>query len=234
MGTQIARAQVPPPTSDARSPEAAAPEAPKELTGADFAIEAGAVEERLSRIRTEMSLIDVLADVTKALDEVDAQGAAIGESFDALETRRMMSSELNNLRAQLEHLDARTDRQIAKLSDYGAELEALSSQNDEDIELWTGALKRARRHAVPKEVRDRTASILQGLREGRKMLQAKTGEVLAYQSRALDVRDQLHIAQQKVRSLYVPRPTASSSNRSRLSGRLPNAWTIRPCAKATT
>ena len=198
MGTQIARAQVPPPTSDAPGPEATAPEAPKELTGADFAIEAGAVEERLSRIRTEMSLIDVLAEVAKALDEVDASGAELLESFAALETRRMMSSELNNLRAQLEYLDARTDRQIAKLSNYGAELEALSSQNDEDIELWTAALKRARRRSVPKEVRDRTASILQGLREGGKMLQAKTGEVLAYQSRALDVRDELRIAQQKV------------------------------------
>ncbi len=198
MGTQIAHAQAPPPTSDTPSPQAAAPEAPKELTGADFAIEAGAVEERLLRIRTEMSLIDVLADVTKALDEVDAQGAAFGERFDALETRRMMSSELNNLQAQLEYLDARNDRQIAKLSTYGADLETLSTQNDEDIEAWTVALKRARRRSVPKEVRDRTASILQGLREGGKMLQAKTGEVLAVQSRALDVRDRLRVAQQKV------------------------------------
>ncbi|MGB5351683.1 MAG: hypothetical protein WBN10_18890, partial [Polyangiales bacterium] len=198
MGTQIARAQIPPPTSDAPGPEGAASEAPKELTGADFAIEAGAVEERLSRIRTEMSLIDVLPDVTKAFDEVDAQRAELAASFDAIVTRRTMSSELNNLSVQLEHLDARTNRQIAKLSNYGAELESLSSQNDEDIELWTAALKRARRRAVPKEVRDRTASILQGLREGSKMLQAKTGEVLAYQSRGLDVRDQLRIAQQKV------------------------------------
>ena len=198
VGTQFARAQAPPPTSDTPRPQAVAPEAPKELTGADFAIEAGAVEERLSRIRTEMSLIDVLADVTKALDEVEAQGAALGESFDALESRRMMSSELNNLRAQLEYVDTRTDRQIAKLSAYGAELEALATQNDEDIELWTGALKRARRRSLPKEVLDRTASILQGLREGGKMLQAKTSEVLAVQSRALDVRDGLRVAQQKV------------------------------------
>ena len=198
VSTQFARAQAPPPASDTSSPEAAAPETPKELTGADFAIEAGAVEERLSRIETEMSLIDVLADVTNALDEVDAQGAALSESFDALETRRMMSSELNNLRAQLEYLDARTDRQIEKLSAYGAELEALSTQNDEDIELWTGALKRGRRRSLPKEVLDRTASILQGLREGAKMLQSKASEVLAVQSRALDVRDRLHVAQHKV------------------------------------
>ena len=193
MGAQFAHAQAPAPES-----EAPAPEAPKELTGADFAIEAGAVEERLSRIKTEMSLIDVLAEVTKALDEVDAEGAELGASFDALGTRRMMSSELNNLQAQLEYLDARTNRQIAKLSNYGADLETLSTQNDEDIELWTLALKRARRRSLPKEVLGRTASILQGLREGGKMLQAKTVEVLAVQSRALDVRDRLHIAQQKV------------------------------------
>ncbi len=198
MGTQFARAQAPPPASDTPSLDAAASETPKDLTGADFAIEADAVEERLSRIKTEMSLIDVLADVTNALDELDAQGVALGESFDALEKRRMMSSELNNLRAQLEHLDARTARQIAKLSACGADLEALSTQNDEDIELWTEALKRGRRRALPREVLDRTASILQGLREGRKILQAKASEVLAVQSRALDVRDQLRVAQQKV------------------------------------
>jgi len=203
MGAQIARAQAPAPESEAAAPEAPAPEAPapeapKELTGADFAIEVGAVEERLSQIKTQMSLIDVLPDVTKALDEVDMEAAELGASFDAIETRRMMSSELNNLSVQLEYLDARTDRQIAKLSNYGAELEALSTQNDEDIELWTGALKRARRRSVPKEVLDRTASILQGLREGGKMLQAKTGEVLAVQSRALDVRDGVRVALQKV------------------------------------
>ncbi|MGB5374382.1 MAG: mechanosensitive ion channel domain-containing protein [Polyangiales bacterium] len=193
MGARIVRAQAPAPES-----EAPAPEAPKELTGAAFAIEAGAVEERLSQIKTQMSLIDVLPDVTKALDEVDAQGAELAASFDAIETRRMMSSELNNLSVQLEYLDARTDRQIAKLSNYGAELEALSTQNDEDIELWTVALKQARRRSVPKEVLVRTASILEGLREGGKMLQAKSGEVLAVQSRALDVRDGLRVAQQKV------------------------------------
>ncbi|MGB5283858.1 MAG: hypothetical protein WBN29_05070, partial [Polyangiales bacterium] len=198
MGAQFAHAQAQAPESEAPASEAPVPEAPKQLTGADFAIEAGAVEERLSRIKTEMSLIDVLADVSKALDEVDAQGAALGEDLDALGTRRMMSSELNNLQAQLEYLDARTNSQIAKLSKYGADLEALSTQNDEDIELWTLALKRARRSSLPKEVLDRTASILQGLREGRKMLQAKTVEVLAVQSRSLDVRDRLHIAQQKV------------------------------------
>ncbi len=125
-------------------------------------------------------------------------GRGAAASFAALETRRMMSSELNNLRLSSSTSTREPNRQIAKLSNYGAELEALSSQNDEDIELWTAALKRARRRAVPKEVRDRTASILQGLREGSKMLQAKTGEVLAYQSRALDVRDVLRIAQQKV------------------------------------
>jgi small-conductance mechanosensitive channel len=180
-------------------PEVPAPEEePQEVTGADFAVEASAVEERLSRIRTEMSLIDVLGEVTEALDEVDAAGAELLESFASLETRRMMSSELNNLRAQLEILDARMDRQIGKLSDYGNELEALSTQNDEDIELWTKGLKRARRRSGPPEVIDRTASILQGLREGRKELQTKLAEALALQSRALDVRDRIHGAEEKV------------------------------------
>ncbi|MGB3052849.1 MAG: mechanosensitive ion channel domain-containing protein [Polyangiales bacterium] len=197
MGTQFAHAQAPAP-GPAPAPEAPVPETPKELTGADFAIEAGAVEERLARIKTEMSLIDVLAEVTKALDEVDASGAELLESFAALESRRMMSSELNNFLNQLEILGARTDRQIAKLSAYGTELETRATQNDEDIELWTGALKRGRRRSVPKEVLDRTASILHGLREGGKLLQTSAGEVLAVQSRALDVRDKLRIAQQKV------------------------------------
>jgi small-conductance mechanosensitive channel len=194
-GTPFAHAQTPAP---APAPEAPAPEEPKKLTGSDFAVEAGAVEERISRIKTEMSLIDVLTEVSEALDEVDAEGAALRESFDALETRRMMSSELNQLRARLEYLDARTDRQIAKLSAYGAELEALLTQNDEDIALWTEALKRGRKHSVPKEVLGRTASILQGLREGGKALQAKASEVLTVQSRALDVRDGLRVAEQKV------------------------------------
>ena len=55
MGTPFAHAQ--PRHQDPHpQPEAPVPEEPKELTGADFAIEAGAVEERLSRIKTEMSL----------------------------------------------------------------------------------------------------------------------------------------------------------------------------------
>ncbi|MDH3729456.1 MAG: hypothetical protein OER77_18145, partial [Myxococcales bacterium] len=192
---QFAQAQVPAPEP---APEAAVPEEPKKLTGSDFAIEAGAVEERLSQIKTEISLIDILGEVTEALDEVDEEAAALVESFDALETRRMMSSELNHLRARLEYLDARTDRQIAKLSAYGAELEALLTQNDEDSALWAKALKRGRRHSIPKEVLDRTASILQGLREGAKALQGKASEVLEVQSRALEVRDRLRVAQQKV------------------------------------
>ncbi|MBT8479971.1 MAG: mechanosensitive ion channel [Myxococcales bacterium] len=197
MGAQFAHAQTPAPQPEA-APEAPPPEAPKNLTGSDFAIEAAAVDERLSRIETEMSLIDVLTEVTEALDAVDAEGAALGESLAALGTRRVMSSELNDLQARIEYLDARVDRQISKLSAYGAELEALSTQNDEDIALWAEALKRGRRSSVPNEVLARTASILQGLREGGKLLQGKASEVLEVQSRALDVRDGLRIAQQRV------------------------------------
>ena len=112
--------------------------------------------------------------------------------FEALESRRMMSSELNSLSAQLDLLDARTKRQIDKLSVYAGDLETLATQNETDIEVWTRALRAARRASVPKSVRDRTASILQGLREGRKELNKKIGEVLALQSRTLDVRDAVH------------------------------------------
>ncbi len=197
MGAQVAHAQPPAPQPEA-APYAPPPEAPKKLTGSDFAIEAAAVEERLSRIETELSVIDVLADVTEALDEVDAEGAALGERIDALGARRMMSSELNDLQARLEFLDARVDRQVAKISAYGAGLEALMTQNDEDVALWAEALKRGRKRSLPKQVVDRTASILQGLREGGKLLQGKAGEVLEVQSRALDVRDGLRVAQQRV------------------------------------
>jgi small-conductance mechanosensitive channel len=192
-GLPSARAQDPEP-----KPEVAAPAEPKEITTADFAIEANAVEDRLSRIRTELSFIDIAAEVNQALDAIEAQGADLQEQFDALETRRMMSSELNTLRAHLELLDARTDRQIGKLSVYGGELEKLSTQNEQDIEVWTRAVRAARRPSVPKSVRDRTASILQGLREGKKELDKKLGEVLALQSRALDVRDRVRMAEQGV------------------------------------
>ena len=192
-GLPSARAQDPEP-----KPEVAAPAEPKEITTADFAIEANAVEDRLSRIRTELSVIDIAAEVNQALDAIEAQGADLQEQFDALETRRMMSSELNTLHAHLELLDARTDRQIGKLSVYGGELEKLSTQNEQDIEVWTRAVRAARRPSVPKSVRDRTASILQGLREGKKELDKKLGEVLALQSRALDVRDRVRMAEQGV------------------------------------
>jgi hypothetical protein len=188
-----ARAEDPEP-----KPEVAAPEEPREITGADFAIQANAVEDRLSQIRNEMSVIDVAEEVNAALDEIEAEGAELQEQFNALETRRMMISELNALRVQIELLDARTKRQIDKLSVYAGDLEELETQNNEDIEVWTRAVRAIRKPSIPKSVRDRTASILQGLREGRKELDKKLGEVLALQTRALDVRDSVHIAEQGV------------------------------------
>jgi len=56
-----ARAQDPEP-----KPEVPAPEEPREITGADFAIQANAVEDRLSQIRNEMSVIDVAEEVNAA------------------------------------------------------------------------------------------------------------------------------------------------------------------------
>ncbi|MBW2381070.1 MAG: mechanosensitive ion channel [Deltaproteobacteria bacterium] len=179
-------------------PEVPAPEEPKEITSADFAIQANAVEDRLSQIENEMSVIDVAEEVNAALDEIEAEGAELREQFRALATRRMMISELNALRAHLELLDARTKRQVAKLSVYASELEELETQNEEDIEVWTRAVRAIRKPSIPKPVRDRTASILHGLREGRKQLDKKLGEVLALQSRALDVRDEVHMAEQGV------------------------------------
>ena len=192
-GLPSARAQDAPP-----QPEVAAPEPPKEITSADFAVQASAVEERLSQIQAEMSVIDVRQQVNDALDEIDAQVLELRDQFEDLETRRMMISEINALRAQLELLDARTKRQIDKLSVYGAELETLATQNEEDIEVWTKALRLVRRASVPKPVRDRTVSILHGLREGQKELDAKMQETLVIQSRALDVRDKVRGAEQAV------------------------------------
>jgi small-conductance mechanosensitive channel len=179
-------------------PEVPAPEEPKEITSAGFAIQANAVEDRLSQIENEMSVIDVAEEVNAALDEIDAEGAELREQFRALETRRMMISELNALRSHLELLDTRTKIQIAKLSVYASELEELETQNEEDIEVWTRAVRAIRKPSIPKPVRDRTASILHGLREGRKQLDKKLGEVLTLQSRALDVRDEVHMAEQGV------------------------------------
>ena len=179
-------------------PDVAAPEPPKEITTGDFAVQASAVEERLLQIQAEMSVIDVRPQVNDALDEIDAQGLELRDQFEALETRRMMISEINALRAQLELLDARTKRQIDKLSVYGAELEKLATQNEEDIEIWTKALRLVRRASVPKPVRDRTVSILHGLRAGQKELDAKMQETLVIQSRALDVRDKVRGAEQAV------------------------------------
>jgi small-conductance mechanosensitive channel len=95
-------------------------------------------------------------------------------------------------------LDARAKKQIDKLSVYAGDLEELETQNDQDIEVWTRAVRAIRKPSIPKSVRDRTASILHGLREGRKELDKRLGQVLALQSRALDVRDSVHIAEQGV------------------------------------
>ena len=187
-----AQEPLPPPEAPATDEE------PKEITGADFAIEADAVEDRLSRIEAAMSGIDVGKDVNATLDEIEAEAEAAQDQLKTLEARRIMSTELNSLRTRLELTDSRTKRQIEKLSVYAGELEALATQNDEDIEVWTRALRAARAPEVPKVVRDRTASILQGLHEGRKALNEKLGEVLSLQSRALDVRDKVQAGEQGV------------------------------------
>ena len=190
-------AQAPPPKPEAPAPEE--PQESKEISLADFAIEANAVDDRLSQIQARISLIDVVTEVNGELDAIEAEVAEVSESFEALATRRAMSSELNVFTVGLEALSARTDNQIDRLSVYSVELEKLSTQNDQDIERWTQALRRARRPSVPESVRNRTASILQGLRSGRKELEQRSDEVLALQSRALDVRDKVLATRQEVK-----------------------------------
>lgn len=184
------------PAADA--PGIAAPEAPTEITVADFAIEASAVEERLAQIRGVISVVDVAADVSAELDAIDAHGDELRERFGALESRRMMSSELNTVDAQLELQNARVDRQIDRLSTYANDLAGMERQNEDDIERWTKALRTARRASVPKSVLDRTASILKGLHEGDKELMGRIAEVLELQTRALEVRNEVQLAQQSV------------------------------------
>ncbi len=190
---RLARAQTPAP-----QPAAAAPEEPKEITIADFAIEASAVEERLAQIRNEIAVVDVAAEVNRALDEIEAEGAELQAYFGELEARRMMSSEINTMSTQLEILDARAERQIDKLSVYAGDLDKLKKQNEEDLELWTKALRSARRASVPKSVSARAGSILQGLREGEKELVERISETLELQNRTLDVRHSVRLAEQRI------------------------------------
>lgn len=60
-------------------PEAPAPEEPKEISTAEFAIEASAVEERLQRIQTQISLIDILDEVRVELEAIKAEGGVLAE-----------------------------------------------------------------------------------------------------------------------------------------------------------
>lgn len=99
---------------------------------------------------------------------------------------------------RLEALDDRCETQITKLTRYGDDLQKLATQNDQDIDVWNRALEQAQRASMPKDAQDRTASLLQGLHEGRKELQQKLQVVLGLQSQALDVDDRIRIAQQKV------------------------------------
>lgn len=179
-------------------PAATAPNEPTEISGADFAVQADAVQERLEQIRSQISAIDVVEAVKAELDEISTEATALTDELKGLGTHRVMSSELNSLRFRLEALDARCRSQITKLTAYGDGLEKLTTQNDADIEAWSQALQQAERPSMPKAARDQTASILQGLHEGRKELQQKLAEVLVLQSQALSVRDVIRIAEQNV------------------------------------
>ena len=193
-----AHAQAPAPTPQPPATSESPPEPPREVTSADFALQASAVEERLVQIRSDLSVADITESVNRALDEIEAEGAELESQFDALEARRMMISELNSLDVQLHLLDTRTEKQFQKLRAYTAELEKVATRAREDTEVWTTALRMIRGSSVPKAARDRTRSILHGLREGRAILDKKINEVLSLQSRALDVRDRVHAAERAV------------------------------------
>jgi small-conductance mechanosensitive channel len=171
-------------------------EAPKEITIADYAIQASAVEERLERIRTEIRMFDVAADVGKELDSIEARRDEIRADFEALSMRRQMSSELNALRAQLDLLDARVGREIGRLSVYAADLAKMAQQNEEDLELWSEALRSARQSKIAESAVNRTASILLALKKGKKELDKQMRHVLELQTRALDVRNQVRLGEQ--------------------------------------
>ncbi len=172
--------------------EAPPPEEPKEITSADFAVEASAVEERLARVNAEISAIDASKEVRTSLDAIEADGEQLEAHIEETVTRRTMSSELNTIRLALDTLDTRLKRQIERLGVYSKELEALNEQTGEDLELWTRALRTVQQSSAPSEVKKRVASLVQGLREGRKALGKKLDEQLLLQTRALDVRDAIN------------------------------------------
>jgi hypothetical protein len=86
-------------------PEEPGPKEPQEVAGADFAIEAGAVEERLTRIRAQISLIDVVDGVKADLDAILTESTALSDELKGIGTHRATSSELNSLYFRLEALD---------------------------------------------------------------------------------------------------------------------------------
>lgn len=173
-------------------------EQPEDVAIGNFAVQANAVEDRLARIDSLLAATGLAADVTETLEEIEAETKALSERLSNLGSRRMMASEINALDTELELLDARTKRQIQRISARAAQLEKLSIENEKDIEVWTSAAQSAKHRSIPAAVRERTALILQGLREARRRLDAKMGVALKLQSHALEVRDAIQAAAQVV------------------------------------
>ncbi len=171
---------------------------PEAVTIRNFALQANAIEDRLANIDSTLAATGLSAEATEALDDIEVETKALSERLSNLANRRLMVSEINALDTELELLDARTKRQIAKISARAAQLEKLSIQNEQDIELWTSAAQAAKQRSVPASVRRRSAIIVQGLREARRRLDAKMGVALKLQSRALEVRDAIQAADQIV------------------------------------
>jgi small-conductance mechanosensitive channel len=192
-GASLAGAQESPPPV-----EPAAPEEPEAISMANFAIQANAAEDRLTSIENALSATEVLDDVNEALTEIQEKGSALQDELGSLATRRMMSSEINSLQTELSLQEARTTRQISKLSARTEELDELLEQNEIDIGVWTQAVKDSRYPTVPREVRERSIAILKRLRSARDGIERKQSELLSVQSRALDVLDAIDDGQQTV------------------------------------
>jgi small-conductance mechanosensitive channel len=180
------------------APVVAKPAEPTELTESNFGLLAAKAEELTTTVGRELDAETVSSDVEATLDAIETEAAGLLERTASLSTRRMMNSELNALDAELDLLEARTNRQIDKVASRAKRLAELGAEVERSIELWTDGVRRARDPSVPKEVRTRTVRVLRELRSARTRILSKQGGYLALQSRGLDVLEKVDAAHRAV------------------------------------
>ena len=183
-----ASAQQPAP---APAPEAPPAEEPQAVTEANFGVQAAKAEELVSTIGRELESQAVPEEVSEALDNAERQATELLERTETLGERRMMNSEINALDSELDLLEARANRYIERAAARARRLTALRVSADGSIELWSDAVRAARDPAVPNAVRTRAVRILKDLRKARKQIEQEQGNLLALQSRGLDVLDKV-------------------------------------------